>query len=448
MHRTLLLGSTIALFAITGCPGPDIIDDDDAIGDDDDTDAQQDPWFCVEESWPATPDGPGHLVETPHYQLYAELDAAETETIARMLEGERAALADWWGATPDIADGELLAVELYTDEAAWADAIAADGLEVPWGAGGYYHPTTGIAYLYRQPTVWYTRVLTLHEALHQFHHRTRAAASVPGWFAEGHAEYMSLHDWDGDCLRLGRLPLLSLEDMPAQALAQAGSLDLAAHIAGDGSISRPLEWAMFRYFDRAEDGALAESWRDFRTAIDAGVTDREAQFEASFGAAPAEFEQPLRDWLANEQQPLEPAWLEWIHVDPARVEGFADVMSIAPLKDGADRFELRFEVPDEPSWWGGAMLSYDDSSNFVALLVGSDGSLSTFELHGGEVAWNGAGPAPSPEDGAYGLALEHGATETTVTINGQTATFPLDYTPAGGPALYEARIRFEGIAWE
>jgi hypothetical protein len=404
----------------------------------------------VEESWAATADGPGHLVETTHYQLYAEVHADEAQTIARMLEGEWAALADWWEATPDTSDGELLAVELYATEAAWADAIVDDGLDVPWGAGGYYHPTTGIAYLYAQPTVWYTRVLSLHEALHQYHHRARTrGASVPGWFAEGHAEYLSLHDWDGQCLRLGRLPLLSLEDMPSSALGRAdeGELDLAAHIAGEESISRPLEWAIFRYFDRADEGELAGSWRTFRDAVDGGATDRLAEFEAAFGTSPSSFDGPLHDWLASEQQPMESVWLEWTHVDPGRVDGFSDVMSVAPLKEAPDHFELRFAVPDEPTWWGGAMLSFDDSSNFVALLVGSDGTLSTFELHDGDAVWNDAGPAPEAQDGAYSLSLDHGTADTTVTINGQTATFPLAYSPAGGPALYEARIRFEGIAW-
>ena len=448
MHRTRWTGLLIASLALVGCPGPGTDDDDAATDDDDVTDAPDDPWFCVEQTWDATADGPGFVVETPHYQLYAELGIDEVETVARMLEGEWAALADWWGATPDVAEGELLAVELYADEQAWGDAIMADGLDAPWGAGGYYHPTTGVAYLYVQPTLWYTRVLTLHEVVHQFHHRARTqGASVPGWFAEGLAEYLSLHDWDGQCLRLGRLPLLSLEDMPEQALGQAGALDLESHLAGDGSISRPLEWAMFRYFDRADDGDLAEDWRTFRDAIDGGAADRLVQFEAAFGAGPSTFDEPLRAWLEGEQQPLDAVWLEWIHLDPQRVEGSAGVMSIAPLKEPPEHFELRFAVPDEPSWSAGAMLSYDAPGDFVSLLVGSDGSLSTFAVHDGAVSWDGAGEAPPADDGVYSLALDHGATDTTVTINGQTATFPLTYAPAGGPALYDARILFEGIAW-
>ena len=307
MDRARLFCPLIALLALLGCPTPVDDDDDDTGDDDDDTEAPDDPWYCVDQTWPATPDGPGHMVETPHYQLYAEVGQGEAETIARMLEGEWSALELWFGETPDTADDELLAVELYAGEQAWADAIAADGLDVPWGAGGYYHPSSGVAYLYTQPTTWYTRVLTLHEAAHQYHHRARTqGVSVPGWFAEGQAEYLSLHDWDGGCLRLGRPPLVSLEDVPAAALGQADGLDLEAHMGGGGSISRPLEWAMFRYFDRADDGALATSWRTFRDAIDGGSADRLADFEETFGGPPSDFDGPLRDWLTDEQQALDP----------------------------------------------------------------------------------------------------------------------------------------------
>jgi hypothetical protein len=368
-----------------------------------------------------------------------------------MLEAEHAALADWWGVLPDTDEHELLAVELYADEAAWAAGIEADGLAVPWGAGGYYHPSTGVAYLYRQPSVWYTRVLTLHEALHQYHHRARTqGAWVPGWFAEGLAEYLSLHDWHGGCLRLGRLPMLSLEDISADALAQAdgGSLDLAGHIAGDSSWSRPLEWAMFRYFDRADDGVWAEPWAAFRDAIDAGETDRLAAFEQAFDAAPSQFDGPLHDWLQQEQQPLSPVYSEWIHVAPGAVDGFAwDVSSAARVKEPVSRFEVRFDLGDAVPAWGGVLLSFDDYGDYAMFLVGQTGELSVFDVSDGAVDWWNAGNAAVPADGLWTLRVEHGATESVVRVNGEPVTVPLDHSPAGGLALYAAEVRFSGIDW-
>src|SRR5690606_4627791 len=110
-------------------------------------------------------------------------------------------------------------------------------------AGGYYWPTNKTAYLFKQPTVYFTRMLFLHEVMHQFHHLARTKNKNPkaGWYTEGVAEYISRHFWDGEDLTLGILPIATLEDYAAKALErfEDEGFDLAAMIDGSAGSSRP-----------------------------------------------------------------------------------------------------------------------------------------------------------------------------------------------------------------
>ena len=76
--------------------------------------------------------------------------------------------------------------------------LLAAGVQPP-AAGGYYHPSGRTAYAWRQPTIYFTRCLILHEATHQFHYlaRTSNSVSLAFWYAEGLAEFLSRHYWDG-----------------------------------------------------------------------------------------------------------------------------------------------------------------------------------------------------------------------------------------------------------
>lgn len=265
---------------------------------------------------------------------------------------------------------------------------------------------------------------------------------------EGHAEYLSLYDWDDDCLRVARSALLSQQDLPAQALDEAAGLDLDGQLAGSASMSRPLAWAMFRYFDRGEDGAWSKDWAVFRAAMDGGGTDAVSEFEAAFGASPGSFDEDIVAWLATEQQPLTPSYMEWSHVGPGAVDGWADVFTIAPLKDGASNFSLRFAPPESGPWSGGVVLSFDDTASWVALVAGSDGRLSTFEIGGGEAWWWDQAALPELQDGGYRFEVEHGAEESLVRVNGEELVLPLAFSPSGGPALNAAQLRFTDIAWD
>ncbi|MFT4974639.1 MAG: hypothetical protein ACI8S6_000522, partial [Myxococcota bacterium] len=177
------------------------------------TDEVEETWFCDEGSY-TIDDG---VIETEHYRLYFEIDESEALQMARLAEAAFDAMVDYFDAEPTALP---LKAGWYTDFSAFQAAIVADGTTAP-DSGGYYWPGTQTAYMFTQPTVYYSRMLFLHELAHQFHFLARTGNDGrDSWYVEGVAEYLSRHDWDGACIRLGRLPMLTWEDTPADALAE------------------------------------------------------------------------------------------------------------------------------------------------------------------------------------------------------------------------------------
>jgi hypothetical protein len=167
--------------------------------------------FCAPATVTTTPvGGAAFTVETAHYQLYAEATQAQASEMGRLLEAAYEAFGAWFQAAPPLAAGERLQVKYYADQTSWAAALAADGIAAPSEAGGYYAPSTKTAYLFQQGNPYYSHVLLVHEATHQYHFLARTKGqALPFWYAEGHAEYLSRHDWDDHCIRLGVIPMLS-----------------------------------------------------------------------------------------------------------------------------------------------------------------------------------------------------------------------------------------------
>ena len=407
---------------------------------------QDDPWFCADSGSATQVDRGFWEVQSDHYSLYAETSEVEALALSAILESGWGALSDWFEQAPTSPSVEPFRVELYTDVESWSAAIRRDGLEVPSGAGGYFHSGSGTAYAYQQPTRYYTRQLVLHEAIHQFHDGVRAPDHVvPGWYIEGLAEHLSPYDWNGECLRLGRLPMVTQEDLPAQALDQP--IDLTTHWRNPNSVSRPLEWAFFRYFEHAEGGAHAELWKEFIRAMDAGAVDALAEFERLFEAPVSAFDEPIEQWLTRHQEPMNAAYLEWSHVEPGAVDGWSSVFSFARIKGSVQRFSMTFEPEWSEAGAGGVLMSYQDPENWVGLVVGANERVSSFEMREGQAVWWDQGGAPALVDGAYSWQVVHGDQDSTVQINDETFVLPLPFAPAGGPALNQSSLRFSTIEW-
>jgi hypothetical protein len=370
--------------------------------------------------------------------------------MARLLEAAYLAFGAWFQATPPLAAGERLQVKYYADPTNWAAGLAADGIAAPGEAGGYYAPSTKTAYLFAQGNPYYSHVLLVHEATHQYHFLARTKGqALPFWYAEGHAEYLSRHDWDDHCIRLGVVPMLSWEDMSAQALAEAKppAIDVAALVAGSAPPDRPAAWAIFRYLDT---GAQHDAFKLFRDAFDADLTDAAHSFATLVGA-PAALSSPLDAWIGGAQEPMKPIFTEWIHVGPGAV--IADspgYFSLAIVKDPVTHFEARWDVPSAATWSAGVVLAYQDSKNYAAVVLSPDGKLRTFTATAGSALWNDAGTAPAPTANVGTIAVDFGAGgAVTVTVNGVASSLSIGSLPASaGLAVSDSRVDWHDVAWK
>jgi hypothetical protein len=210
-----------------------------------------------------------------------------------------------FGAAPK----ERLRVEIYASNEAYQQALKRDK-QGEIHSGGYYSPDTKIAYLWVQPSAYFTRQLVLHEAAHQFHYlaATENRNTTATWYAEGIAEYVGMHNWDGKTLQTGTVPAVSLEDYPAQALKQYADIheDLQGAATGTVPIDRPLAWAIVHWCVNRRP----REWAEFASEMNRGKPVRKS-WEKSMGDATPAWKKDFRDWLETHQQPLRILWVSW-----------------------------------------------------------------------------------------------------------------------------------------
>jgi hypothetical protein len=390
-------------------------------------------------------------VQTEHYDLYIEAGEARAAELGKLVEAAYGELVARFEVAPPMASGERLEGRYYATFDAFVAGMMADGVMASEEAAGYFDPGTRRFYVSDQPSPYYDQVLLLHEAVHQFHLLGRAAGkSLPFWYVEGLAEHLGRHDWDGACARLGVLPTLSWEDLPADALAleQGAGLEVGAIVDGSAGPSRPAAWALAHFLDRGDDGAHRAAFDAFRAQVDTTGDASLASFTALVGD-PTQLGGSLSAWLPTSQEPMRPVYTEWTHVGPGEVVGESPgVFSIAVTRESPAHFETRYAVPEAAAWSAGLVLGYDAPGEFSALVVDSTGALRTFTATNGGAVWGDAGTAPATLDDGTGELVVDRATDGVlqVRINGAQLDFTSEATPRPGLAIHDARVRFFGIA--
>lgn len=408
--------------------------------------------YCAPDTVDTTAQGANAFtVLTAHYQLYAELPKDGAEEMARMLEAAYPAFQDYFTATPPLAAGEHLSVKVFADEPAWAAGLMADGVMVPAEAGGYYAPSTKTAYLYKQGNPYYTHVLLLHEATHQFHYLARLKGqNLPFWYVEGVAESLGRHDWDGKCVALGVVPLLSWEDIPADALPEVSSagFDLGNIVNGGMVPSRAVSWSIYEFLDHGAGGAHHDAFKAYRDAVDANQANPSF---ATLVGDPKALAPLLAAHVATAQEPMQPVYTEWTHVGQHAAFGDSLVyFSLAVTRDKASHFEARYDVPTTATWAAGVVLGYQDSKNYSALVLAQDGKLSLWVSTAGNLIFNNAGTAPTSMGNGTGLlAADYNAGGmVTATVNGKAVSQAVALPARGGIAISDSRVLFHDIAWK
>jgi hypothetical protein len=357
-------------------------------------------------------------VETEHYRLTVDA-SADAIDLAHLVEAAYTAYGEDLGVALPAGPLELT---LFANATDWADGLSARGIPVPTGAAGYYDPRTGLASLYRQPTAYYTQMLWLHEAFHQVHLQARTRPDdLPIWYLEGLAEWASRHDWDGRCVAIGADPRVTFEDSWAIAAESSTSgADLQRWIDDDAFPGRPEMMSLVHHAERDD----TDRWRAFRDAMDFGD-----------GGDYLVDTQAWTDHVSQNQEPLTPIWLDWIHRTPDTVRGVSPgVLSVARSKEAPRDWTVALSLSDAA--YVGGLIGWSDDS-FDLVLVDAQGEVSRWQHTPTLDDWSVIDQLDAVADPLVWTQGPSG-----LTLGGQTLDVVSDLPPAAGHALYDGVADF------
>ncbi len=347
-------------------------------------------------------------VTTEHYHVRSA--GPDAEMVGRMLEGLYGRLAEFFGNRPQ----GRLEVEIYASREAYREALDRDGLKHV-GGGGYYSPTTKKAYLFPQPSEYFTRQLILHEAAHQFHFLTATGNSAPrsAWYVEGLAEYFAMHNFDGDVLQTGVVPAITLEDYPSKAIAalQACDWDLEGIVAGRVKADRPLAWSLVHFLIQRRPA----EFKQLAARLDRNE-EPTAAWEASLGRLTPEFVGQYRKWVEDHAQPWSIVWTSW-QERGERIEGHSRVVGGCVLKETPRRLEAEMELL-EGRLKAGLVFGYRSPQDFYMLQVFSHGWVWIVRRVDDQWETLVSEAVPKPQRRNV-VALSRDENRVTLSVNGQ-----------------------------
>jgi hypothetical protein len=327
---------------------------------------------------------------TEHYELHVEgdLDAVD---LGNLLEQLHATLTAYFGEAP----GDRLRIEMLRDETRFKQALA-DAGEPDQDGGGYYSPAAKTAWLFIQPSEYFTRHLLLHEATHQFHYLLATGNDAPSaeWYREGLADYMGLHTWDGKQLHVGCVPLVSLEDFPAQAAEEfiAAEWALPEIVAGKKEIGRGAGWMLVHFLINRDYGTFG----NLAARLDRREDPQQA-FAETFGEFNGEMIDDLKQWVTERQQPFEDIWVEWQPWGD-NIEGHSESIALCLVKRVPRRFEAEIQhVVGELK--SGIAFGYQSPENLYVLQIRSDRHVHLLQREAG--IWHRLSKTPLAHSTGY-----------------------------------------------
>jgi hypothetical protein len=385
--------------------------------------------------------------ETEHYRLGTDADATTAAEYKLVLEACWPQFETFFGRAPKLKKDEKLDVFFLNTQEGWQIKMKEDGVGIPLGAGGYYNPGNRTVYLWKQPTLYTSRQLLIHEAMHQFHYLACCDNVGPKdvWYIEGVVEHMSRHYWDGEKLTLGVIPFCSLEDYPKLALDlfERDDYDLNAMITSERASARPEQWALVRYLLLAEEGKHAEAWARLCRKLDGGQAAK-STFKKTIGD-PARLQPLIREWLKTQQEPFVPVWNEWQGLGADAAMGTSTVTSACRTRGDATEIAATFTVPEGA--WKGGLLIFDSAENYTVALLNSGGSYSINQRinNGWTVLASGQAPA---HEGNYRVKVVRDGEAVTFTAN-DTELAKLEVAGGRlGVCLEGCTLRFSTIEWK
>ncbi|MHC4840464.1 MAG: hypothetical protein ACYTDT_05805 [Planctomycetota bacterium] len=389
--------------------------------------------------------------ESEHYRLETDANKIIAQEYLNIMEAEWPQLVEFFEKKPQLAKNQKLVVNFLTTQQLWHKKLKEDGVGIPFGAGGYYTPQTSAVYFYRQPTVYNTRQLLIHEVMHQFHYlaccNNRKPADV--WYIEGIVEHLSRHNWNGEMLELGAVPLVTLANYPKQALKLFKQEDysLAGMVDSTRQSARPEQWALVHYLLTEQSGKYLSGWDKLRSKLD--QHQKAGKWFRKFIGDPAKLQPKILKWLEEEQEPFVYLWNEWEARGFDEVTGWAKVTSGIATREDVDMVSCHVDVPKTGAWAGGILLDYVDNKDYTVGHIRSNGeyTISRMTINGWARMRSGKyNKAAGQKLKLKAKRIESGDVEywvndkliETIPVNGKRMGFCLE----------NCRLVFTGLDWQ
>ena len=397
-----------------------------------------------------TETGAENTAEGPRYRVIVQAGEERAAEMLRVLEAAYPLFQKHFGAKPKLKKGEKLEVRHYKSKADWVVGVRSSGAPPPGSAGGIYLPATKVAYFHDQPTRYYTRVLMLHEAAHQFHYlaRTKNKEPTAKWYTEGLAEYLSWHHWDGSTLELGVRPLLSLENRAGAAITTVGTVDFEAFVAGDTKLDRGVAWALVRYLATGNKGKPHKKFKAFARKMDGGNKPG-SLFRKLFGT-PKQVKPDFEKWLAAEQSPWVYGFNEWEPLTATSLRGFAKKQyTVAYLREPAKNLTATLIAPKKQSWNAGVLVHWSSPDDYTVALLNYGGFMHVVRRMEGRWQTMEKGPIPGLENQPkYTFQVFRRGGEVSLLVNNQ-GLGPWELPGSTlGLALMSSDVRFVDLNWK
>ncbi len=328
---------------------------------------------------------PRTQLATDHYDLYVEqLNAPET---GRMLEELYKQLATLFGKTPPT--DHLLKVAIYATRTGYIKALDDDHQVEPTNsaatsAGGYYAPGNRKAYLFIQPSDYFTRQLILHECVHQCHLQATCGNRVVNsiFYVEGIADYLGMHNWDGQHLRIGVIPTITLEDYPAKALesfVKKHDRNLEDIVSGKIPLDRSVDTMLLHF--------IADTWPKkfaaWRNAMDHNADPIES-WNKELAPLTADTAKQFETWLKAHQEPWQIETISWQPFGQSIEGKTADnCVAISLLKQTPKTLTVEIE-PQADRVMAGLTFGHRSKEDYWIMQVQFDGSLRLIEMKSGK----------------------------------------------------------------
>lgn len=400
---------------------------------------------------------------TEHVVVRGDIGLERIRAWAQLAEAAYPQWKAFFGAEPP-RNRVPLELDARTDRERFLHAIHEVGVQgaLP-GAGGYYDPKSRRSFLYLQPHESSTRLLVLHELLHQYQYKALqddVPDRSPVWHREGLAEHFGYHRRTATGVEMGALDMVAIDDRPRQCAERVRAGKFDAWAVGTGAAPAPDyvdAMTLVETFLKTTDKGLVETYHLWeREVYKAGNANQrfEKLFQPKRARLLAAVEEVWGAWVS----PWEVGYIAWDE-EPGAIVGrgmpWAMLVGRTQVPSAARWIEAEVELGRDATA-GGVALAVKDKEHLILAQLGADGTALLRRRV--DAQWTEFGRVPPTGYARTGkgvrLRLELVGTRATVSIDG-IVVLEMDLAAAGvtladcdggaGLCAETADVRFRGL---